>query len=201
MSAGTVSNAPVAPNWPIMSVPIWLTSGVVLPAIAVWSFATASSQATGVTLTLTFGFSAMNASASVPSFVPSAPIAQTVSSPLSSAAGPAEPGATEPPVPADEEAAPVVPSPPPPPAPPPPGPPAGPADPRATEPPVPADEAAAPVVPSTPPEPEPLFVPHAAAPNTNNNEPARADARERKRMSLDPPSAEGWTHRLRSPSL
>ena len=86
MSAGTGSKAPVATNWPIMSVPIWLTSGVVLPAIAVWSLATAWPQSTGVTLTVTSGFASMNSSASAASFVPSAPIAQTVSSPLRSVA-------------------------------------------------------------------------------------------------------------------
>src|SRR5450759_5106223 len=51
--AGTGSRAPVVANWPIMSVPIWLTSGGWCPAIAVWSFATASPQSTGVTLTVT----------------------------------------------------------------------------------------------------------------------------------------------------
>ena len=55
MSDGTGSKAPVAPNWPIMSVPIWLTSGVVPPAIAVWSLATAWPQSTGVTVDLDVG--------------------------------------------------------------------------------------------------------------------------------------------------
>src|SRR5690349_7823108 len=90
-----------------MSVPIWLTSGVVPPAIAVWSFVTAWPQSTGVIFTLTFGYCFMNASAIVLSFVPSLPIDQTVRSPLRSAAGllpppdpPAEPpGALEAPPP------------------------------------------------------------------------------------------------------
>src|SRR5688572_32037298 len=72
-----------------MSVPIWLTSGVSPPPIAVCSFATAWPQSTGVTLTLTSGLAAMNLSAITPSLVPSLPIAQTVTSPLTAAGEPA----------------------------------------------------------------------------------------------------------------
>ncbi len=72
-----------------MSVPIWLTSGVSPPPIAVCSFATAWPQSTGVTLTFTSGLAAMNLSAITPSLVPSLPIAQTVTSPLTAAAEPA----------------------------------------------------------------------------------------------------------------
>ncbi len=86
MPAPTGSRAPVSTNWPIMSVPIWLTSGVSPPPMAVCSLATAWPQSTGVTLTVTPGLASMNLSAMTPSLVPSLPIAQTVSSPLSSVA-------------------------------------------------------------------------------------------------------------------
>ena len=72
-----------------MSVPIWLTSGVSPPPIAVCSLATAWPQSTGVTLTFTSGLAAMNLSAITLSLVPSLPIAQTVTSPLTAAADPA----------------------------------------------------------------------------------------------------------------
>src|SRR5665811_2012615 len=85
--AGTVSRAEVAANWPIMSVPIWLTSGVWWPAIAVVSFATAWPQSTGVTLTVTPGLSFMNVAARSLSLTPSLPIAHTVSVPPTEAAG------------------------------------------------------------------------------------------------------------------
>ena len=85
--AGTGSRAPVVAYWAIMSVPIWLTSGVCLPAIAVVSFDVAWSQATGVTLTVTPGLSFMNASARTVSFTPSLPIAHTVRVPPTEPAG------------------------------------------------------------------------------------------------------------------
>src|SRR5674476_1329367 len=85
--AGTGSRAPVAANWPIMSVPIWLTSGVWWPAIAVWSLATAWPQSTGVTLTVVPGLSFMNAAARSLSLTPSLPIAHTVSVPVTEPAG------------------------------------------------------------------------------------------------------------------
>src|SRR5664280_1151885 len=85
--AGTTSRAPVAANCPIMSVPIWLTSGVWWPAMAVWSLATAWPQSTGVTLTVVPGLSFMNVAARSLSLTPSLPMAHTVSVPLTAAAG------------------------------------------------------------------------------------------------------------------
>ena len=78
-----------------MSLPIWLTSGVWPPPIAVCRRVTAWSQAIGVTSTVTFGFSSMNRSAIVLRSSPSLPMAQTWSSPETSAAAlaPGLPGA------------------------------------------------------------------------------------------------------------
>ena len=70
---GHGSRAPVGANWPIMSVPIWLTSGVCCRRMAVWSLATAWPQSTGVTLTLTSGFLAMKSLARTSAWCPRCP--------------------------------------------------------------------------------------------------------------------------------
>jgi hypothetical protein len=87
--------APVATNWPIMSVPIWLTHGVWPPPMAVCKRVTAWSHAIGVTSTFTSGFSSVNASAIVLRSSPSLPIAQTWRSPETAPpdAAPGLPGA------------------------------------------------------------------------------------------------------------
>ena len=84
-SAGAGSNA--SAKSPIQVVPIWATSGVCPPAMAVWYLLCAASQGMAVTSTVTPGLAASNSLSNAGRFSPSAPCAHIVSVPV---AGPSE---------------------------------------------------------------------------------------------------------------
>ncbi|MCY1234244.1 hypothetical protein D9M72_468200 [compost metagenome] len=76
ISLGVASNE--LAKSPIQVVPIWATSGVVPPAMAVWYLLSAASQGMAVTLTLTPGFSASKSLRSAGRASPSLPWAHRV---------------------------------------------------------------------------------------------------------------------------
>ncbi len=81
-SVGVGSSAPLAANSETHVLPTRLTSGVLLPAMAVAILLWAASNGMTVMLTLDFGLSASKSAAISPSLSPSAPRAHTVMSPL-----------------------------------------------------------------------------------------------------------------------
>lgn len=96
-------------NSPIQVVPIIATSGVVPAVIELTNFSWAESHGTGVTLTVMSGYSSSKPATRSGSASPSAPIAQTSSSPEASSVETASPvsGAASPPAPPSSRPQPV----------------------------------------------------------------------------------------------